>query len=77
MQKDETIIRLKRVLLSDKINMPNGLLNLLKKDVYSLLSCYFELDYDTLKITVDSNTKGEYDIMITAKAERVKSPKFF
>lgn len=76
MQKNNTILRLKKVLLTDKINMPNGLLQLLKKDIGSVLNGYFDISKDTLKIEIDSNTEGMYDISLSAKAERIKSPKF-
>lgn len=76
MNKDNTIIRLKKVLLSDKINMPNGLLQLVKKDITALLKSYFEFDESKMKIEIDSDTEGQYDITISAKAERMKTPKF-
>lgn len=76
MDKNNTILRLKKVLLNDKINMPNGLLQLMKKDIGSVLDGYFEMDKDVFNITIDSDTEGMYDISISAKAERIKSPKF-
>lgn len=76
MNKNNTIVRLKKVLLSDKIHMPNGLIQLIKKDITVLLKSYFEFDEKNMKIEIDSDTEGLYDITIAAKAERVKSPKF-
>lgn len=77
MEKNNSLLRLKKVLLSDKINMPNGFLMVLKKDLKNVLDSYFECNEDSLKIEVDTDTNGEYDICITSKAERIKSPKFF
>ncbi len=76
MSKDNTLIRLKKVLLSDKINMPNGLMRLVKKDVMSLLKNYFEFDDNNLVINVISNKEGLYDISIHSTAEKIKTPKF-
>lgn len=76
MQKHNTILRLKKVLLNDKINMPNGLIKLIKKDITTILDSYFEFHENNLKIEVDSDTEGLYDISIKAKAQRIKPPKF-
>ncbi len=75
MQKDNTIIRLKRVLLSDKINMPNGLMALLKKDLMRVFDSYFDMNEDNLHIDIDSGADG-YDISIRGQSQRIKSPKF-
>lgn len=76
MKKDNTIIRLKKVLLNDKINMPNGLIQLMKKDISTLFKSYFEFETSKLKIDIVSNQEGMYDISVQAKAERIKAPKF-
>jgi septum formation topological specificity factor MinE len=75
MQKDNTIVRLKRVLLSDKLNMPNGLIALLKKDLLKVFDSYFDIKEDLL-VEIDGNADGEYDILIRGRSERIKSPKF-
>lgn len=75
MQKDNTIIRLKRVLLSDKINMPNGLMALLKKDLLRVFDSYFDINEENLQIEIDTGADG-YDISIKARSQRIKSPKF-
>ncbi len=76
MKKDNTIIRLKKVLLNDKINMPNGLIGVIEKDIASLLKSYFDFDESVLKIDIVSSPEGQYDISIKASAERIKAPKF-
>lgn len=75
MQKDNTIIRLKRVLLSDKINMPNGLMALLKKDLLRVFDSYFDINEENLQIEIDTDADG-YDISIKGRSQRIKSPKF-
>ena len=76
MEKNNSLLRLKKVLLNDKINMPNGLLVIIKKDIENVLSSYFEFDKKTLKIEVDIDSSGKYDVYASAKAERIKTPKF-
>lgn len=75
MPKDQAIIRLKKVILNDKINMPSGLIEILKKDMRHLLESYFELSGE-LELAVETDSEGLYTITALSKAERVKSPKF-
>lgn len=74
MIKDTSIGRLKKVLLSDKINMPNGLLNVIERDTANLLNEYFQILPGTVRITV-SESDGFYELELKAKAESVKPPK--
>ncbi|MDD4315648.1 MAG: cell division topological specificity factor MinE [Clostridia bacterium] len=76
MLKNNTILRLKRILLSDKVNMPSGLIQLLKKDLLKLFDSYFDIKEESLKIEIDSNADGEYDVSIKGVSERIKSPRF-
>lgn len=70
-----SILRLKRVLLNDKDNIPNGLMRVLRSDVSKVLSSYFDYSPETLKIDVDLDANGRYCIHIEAIAERVKTVK--
>ncbi|MDD3946597.1 MAG: cell division topological specificity factor MinE [Clostridia bacterium] len=70
-----SFLRLKRVLLNDKDNLPNGLMKVLRADLDQVLSSYFDYPTETLKVDVDLDSKGRYCIRIEAMAERVKTIK--
>jgi septum formation topological specificity factor MinE len=56
--------------------MPNGLMQLIKSDLVKILSAYFEFDKSNLDIVIGNDKDGLCDIKITAKAERIKPPRF-
>jgi len=70
-----SFLRLKRVLLNDKDNLPNGLMKVLRADLDQVLSSYFDYPTETLKVDVDLDSNGRYCIRIEAMAERVKTIK--
>lgn len=68
-------LRLKRVLLNDKENLPNGLMRVLRADIDGVLSSYFDYPTETLKIEIDLDSSSRYCIRIEAMAERIKTIK--
>ena len=70
-----TILRLKRVLLTDKDNLPNGLMKVLRADLDRVIGSYFDYSPDSLKIDVDIDSNGRYCLHAEAVAERVKTVK--
>ncbi len=71
MKTNEELIRLKKVLLSDNIRIPNGMLKILKNDISSILQSYFSISSD-INVTIEVDQEGVYDINISARAESVK-----
>lgn len=71
MKNNEELIRLKKVLLSDNIRIPNGMLRILKNDISSILQSYFIINSD-IDVTIEVDDLGVYNINITAKADSVK-----
>lgn len=71
MKTNEELIRLKKVLLSDNIRIPNGMLKILKNDISSILQSYFSISSD-INVTIEVDQEGVYDISISARAESVK-----
>lgn len=69
--------RLKRVVLSDNMNVPSGVTEVLKEDVKELLSGYAELEKDGLSVTVELKPDGIYEINVNALARGIKSIKSF
>lgn len=69
--------RLKRVVLSDNMNVPSGVTEVLKEDVKELLSGYAELEKDGLSVTVELRSDGIYEINVNALARSIKSIKSF
>lgn len=63
--------RLKNLLVHDKVSTPNQLTDVIKSDIYSVLSNYMELYSDDLKVLVDADEKG-YHLMISAHTNRFK-----
>lgn len=72
MKTNDELIRLKKVLLSDNIRIPNGMLTVLKNDISSVLQSYFCLNNADTQVLIEVDDNGVYDIKISAKAEGVK-----
>jgi len=70
-----TILRLKRVLLTDKDSLPNGLMKVLRADLDRVIGSYFDYAPDSLKIDVDIDPNGRYCLRVEAVADRVKTVK--
>jgi|AGTN01.1.fsa_nt_gi Septum formation topological specificity factor MinE. len=68
------IFRLKKVLLNDK-TLPSGLLGALRADLAEVLTSYFEYDSAEMRIDLDLDSQGKYNLKISAPVERVKSVK--
>lgn len=68
-------VRLKRVLLQDSLNVPNGVLKVMKADVATTLSAYFDLEEGSVTLDVAVDENGTYDLKVTAKGYRAKSVK--
>ena len=74
-RESEESVRLKRVLLNDSLQIPNGVLQVMKKDVQAALSSYFELEEDSLTVEVLVDGEGRYLIKTEAKGFRAKPVK--
>lgn len=72
-QSDE-LVRLKRVLLQDSLNIPNGVLSVLKQDISAVLNSYFELIKEA-NVSIEVHEDGVYGISITAEGKNAKKVK--
>lgn len=64
-------LRLKSMLISDKVNVPNELCSLIKSDVYVLLANYMELKPENVIVDQTIEENG-FCITIKAKTDRLK-----
>ena len=69
----ENLSRMKTVLLHDKLLLPNNFEEVLKSEIASLLDNYMSIRRDTLDINISVNPAGEYEIVVKAYADRLKS----
>ncbi|MDR3216943.1 MAG: hypothetical protein LBT55_05965 [Clostridiaceae bacterium] len=67
---DKNFKRLEKILLSDKINIPEGFAEIVRRDIESVLSSYFELNRVRLEI-IPSAAGAE--ITVSADASRIKT----
>ncbi len=70
---EETALRLKKVLLQDKLNVNVEFMQVLESDLYNLLENYLALKQGSLRIKMDLTDSGDYRIKITADCDRVKN----
>lgn len=69
----EATLRLKRVLLGDKLQSDDRFLELISFDVNDVLANYFDFKEENLIIDMEVDGDGFYRLSITVKAERVKN----
>ena len=72
----EVLERTRKILIKDKLNIPDGFRALLVGDIPSLLSHYFDLVEPFVKIKIEMDCDGNYLISAVCKAERVKEVPF-
>ncbi|MBR1747545.1 MAG: cell division topological specificity factor MinE [Clostridia bacterium] len=75
MNKNGDVKRLKRLLYNDYFHIPNGAFEVLKRDITSVLSAYFDLSEDGVILTVDVDDDGDFHIVLSARATAVKELK--
>jgi len=69
----EAVTRLKSVLLQDKLHAPNNFIEFVKRDIYTTLFNYFEINEEDIELTVEVDKAGNYIIEITGRAYRLKN----
>ncbi|MEG1647089.1 MAG: cell division topological specificity factor MinE [Clostridia bacterium] len=72
MRRREEEIKLKQVLLQDKIKTSNTFVAVMKEDVLDVLSNYFEIK-DDLKTKICIDEQGIYNITFSVDAFRIKN----
>ena len=65
--------RLVGVLMKDRLSASGETLAMLRSDLAHLLEDYFDLDADSLKVTLDARDDGGYLLRIAAKAMRMRT----
>lgn len=64
--------RAEQILLSDKLQDTENFTEVVKSDIYELLSNYFDVAERSLSITVNVDNYGVYTIDINCKADKLK-----
>lgn len=65
-------MRLKRVLLTDKEQIPSGLTASLRSDLVELLGTYFDVEPEKLGLEIGLDVNGRYTVEISLMTDRVK-----
>ena len=65
--------RLVGVLMKDRLSASGETLAMLRSDLMHLLEDYFDLDADSLHVSLDAREEGGYLVRIAAKAVRMRS----
>lgn len=68
----EAVMRLKRVLLTDKEQIPSGLTASLRSDLVELLGTYFDVEPEKLALEIGLDVNGRYTVEISLMTDRVK-----
>ena len=63
--------RLSAMIEKDKQNSPKYLNEILKSDCFYLISNYFEVNFDDIKVNITA-TKTDYEISILCVGDRIK-----
>ncbi len=65
--------RLKNVLVIDKKDNPNKILNVLKSDILYVLKNYMEINNENLEVNIAVTQLGTYNITVLANVSRLKT----
>ena len=68
----DELVRLQRVLVGDSLKLPSGVVGVLKNDLKTVLSGYFELTDDP-DLSIEVRENGAYILKIEAKATGAKT----
>ena len=71
-KQNENLERLQNVLISDKQFNSKKLENIVKSDIYNILSNYCHLEPNNLQVEIQLQKNGEYQFRIFAKSDRLK-----
>ena len=66
--------RLSSIIQKDKEHNPKRLINVIKSDFFYLISNYFEVDFNDVKIDYEVEN-GKYNIKIECVGDRIKMMK--
>ena len=69
-------LRIRSLLLSDRIGSAEGYTELLTADAVRMLSKYIEVDKTSVQVTIHQVFGGRYSIEINAVTDKIKSIKF-
>ncbi len=65
--------RLRNVLINDKKDNPNKIINVLKSDILYVLKNYMEINSDDLELNINVTPTGTYKITVLADVNRLKT----
>lgn len=73
-EKLNTVERLKRILLQDKMKSYEGFFRVLRGDMAALLGCYLTFESEDLTIDMNIDQDGNYAFVVKVLASNIKSP---
>lgn len=73
MEKEKMVYveRLNKILLKDKQNFPNKLINVVKSDIENVLNNYFELSLNSSELKIIVGEDGLIEISYNSKARNI------
>lgn len=74
-KQSSELARLRRVILNDTLKIPNGVVEILKNDLFNVLGSYFDIEKETLKIEITVGEDGKYNLSLTAQGNSAKNLK--
>jgi septum formation topological specificity factor MinE len=63
----------KRILLNDRLNTSSNFINVLRSDIFELLSQYMEVNPNSINIDINADKEHYYEVRIGLNATRIKS----
>ena len=73
----KSLERLKDILKRDKEKLSQPLLNMIKSDLYNVVSSYLDVNQNNINIKYFINEDGFYEIDVKIKTNRVKKVQVF
>lgn len=74
-KKSDDASRLKRLLYNDYFNIPKSAFGVLKTDITNLLKSYFDLVENSVDLSVEPDSDGNFKLTLTAEATQIKEIK--
>lgn len=69
--------RINNIINNNHKNNFENVRNLIKNDIYFLLTNYFDVEFDDIDIGFRQSKDGDYIFCMTSKTNDIKMPKFF
>ena len=66
--------RVRQLLINDKKDNPNKIINLIKSEMFYILKNYMEINIDDIDLDIGIDNDGKYLISMSCEASRIFTP---